>query len=287
MNWGKKDEVGALNEVTPDIVLSSLGMARKGKILSLGQTYEIGMPTVWFHGPFFYSTFRRAETSLEMFKEFKNKLGSTVCRYELSDHTGTHVDSLNHAATEYELYNGRDIRRMTTDSGTTHLGIETMPPVITRGIVLDFPSFFGTDILEPSFEITPKHIQSLAKKENINFRPGDAVLFYTGYCKLWIKDNATYLGNGPGPGVPAARWLARQRIAITGADTSSYEVVKKRTNQLFPCHQVLIKENGIHLVENLKLDELARSRAREFLFILSPLKLKGGAGSPVAPIAVI
>lgn len=287
MNWGKRDAVGALNEITPEVVLSSLKNVRKGKIMSLGQTYESNMPTVWFHGPFFYNTYRTAENCLEMFKNFKNKLGSTVCRYELSDHTGTHVDSLNHASTKYELYNGSDIRKITSDSGTTQLGIDTMPPVFTRGILLDFPSYFGVDILEPSFEITPKHLESVARKGNIHFKPGDAILFYTGYSKLWIKDNARYLGDGPGPGIPAARWLAKKRVGITGADTSSFEVVKKNSKQLFPCHQILIKENGIHLVENLKLDELAQAKVTEFLFVLSPLKFKGGAGSPVAPIAVI
>ncbi len=286
LNWGKRDEVGALNEITPDLVLSSLRNVRQGKVLSLGQPYQTDMPTVWFHGPFFYSTFRTPQNCLDMFKGFKNRLGSTICRYELSDHTGTHVDSLNHATTGFQLYNGRDIRKIVTDSGTTRLGIDTMPPVFTRGIFLDFPSFFGTDILEPSFEITPKHIESLAKNDSITLRPGDAVLFYTGYCRLWAKDNSRYLGNGPGPGIRAAKWLARHRVAITGADTSSYEVVKKKTNLLFPCHQVLIKENGMHLVENLKLDELARTRVKEFLFVLSPLRFKGGAGSPVAPLAV-
>ncbi len=287
MNWGKHDEIGALNEITPENVLSSLKYVKKGKVQSLGQIYETNMPTVWFHGPFFYSTFRTASNCLEMFKdEFKNELGSTVCRYELSDHTGTHVDSLNHAAVRYELYGGVDIRKISTDSGTTKLGIETMPPVFTRGVLLDFPSFFGLDILEPSFEIAPKHIEDICKKNNLTIMPGDAVLFYTGYCKSWGSDNAKYLGNSPGPGIRASRWLAKHRVSITGADTSSFEVVKERTDQLFPCHQILIKENGIHLVENLKLDNLAKEEVFEFLFVLSPLRFKGGAGSPVAPIAV-
>jgi kynurenine formamidase len=260
---------------------------KKGRVENLGQTLSMEMPMVWFHGPFFYSTFRNAKTCLEMFeKNFDNKLGSTVCRYELSDHTGTHVDSLNHAAEGYELYGGVDLRKITTDHGTTKLGIDTMPPVFTRGVLLDFPSFLGTNILEPDFEIMPKHIESLAKKEKISFRPGDAVLFYTGYCKLWAKDNSKYIEGGPGPGLSAAKWLVEHRVGITGADTSSFEFVKKKTRQLFPCHQVLIKQNGIHLVENLKLDSLAKARIKEFLFVLSPLKFKGGAGSPVSPIAV-
>jgi kynurenine formamidase len=281
------DEIGALKEITPNVVLSSLKYVKKGKVESLGQTFSTDMPTVWFHGPFFYSTFRNATTCLNMFKrDFDNKLGSTVCRYEFSDHTGTHVDSLNHAAEGYELYGGVDVRKISTDHGTTRLGIDTMPAVFTRGVLLDFPSFFGIDILEPSFEITPKHIESLARKQKISFGPGDAVLFYTGYSKLWAKDNQRYLSDNPGPGLLAAKWLVKHRVGITGADTSSYEVVKRKTRKLFPCHQILIKQNGIHLVENLKLDTLAKEGLKEFLFILSPLKFKGGAGSPVSPMAV-
>lgn len=287
MIQASKDEIGALSRITPDVVLSSLSCVKKGTVLPLGQIYDESMPTVWFHGPFFYSTFRTYESTIKMFeKDFRNKLGSLVCRYELSDHTGTHVDSLNHAAEEYELYGGIDSREILTSSGTTQLGIETMPPVFTRGILLDFPSFLGIDILEPSFEITPKLVTSLIERRKIKLKTGDALIFYTGYCKLWGKDNPKYLGLCPGPGLATAKWIAKQKISITGADTSSYEVVKQKTKDLFPCHQVLIKQNGIHLVENLKLDELAKERVTEFLFALSPLRFRGGAGSPVAPIAV-
>ncbi|MDG7002120.1 MAG: cyclase family protein [Nitrososphaerota archaeon] len=281
-----QSEVGALDRITPEVLLSSLKIVRQGRVTSLAQMYETGMPTVWFHGPFFYSTYRTVESCLKDFKEYTNRLGSTVCRYELSDHTGTHVDSLNHASVGYELYNGFDIRDIQTDSGTTHLGIDTMPPVITRGVLLDFPEHFGLDMLEEEYEITKNDIETLLKKTKSEIRPGDAVLFYTGYCKLWMKDNTKYLGNAPGVGVNAAKWLARMKIAVTGADTSSFDVVKANSKLLFPCHQVLIKEHGIHLVENLKLDEIANQKVREFMFVCTPLKIKGGAGSPVAPIAV-
>jgi Putative cyclase len=176
LNWGTNDEIGALNGITPDIILSSIRLVKKGKVLSLGQTYETNMPAVWFHGPFFYSTYRNAENCLKLFKEFRNELGSTVCRYELSDHTGTHVDPLNHAAKRYTLYNGFDIRKITTDSGTTKLGIDTMPPVFTRGILLDFPSFFGTSILEPSYEITPAAREQNTLRMEFRSRDSECIL---------------------------------------------------------------------------------------------------------------
>ena len=284
--WGEEDEVGALNEITPSVILSALKLVKKGRVLSLAQTYQVEIPTVPFHGPFFYSTFRTVQGCLDMFKDYPNRLGSTICRYELSDHTGTHVDSLNHASEGFELYNGVDARKVLTDSGTTRLGIETMPPVVARGILLDFPGYIGVDMLEPEHEITPAETKAVAKAANLRFMPGDVVLFYTGYCKLWMKDNAKYLNFPPGPGTSTARWLARRRVGMTGSDTSSFDVVKRQAKLLFPCHQILIKQNGVHIVENLRLDQLARTGVREFLFVCLPLKLKGGAGSPVAPIAV-
>ncbi len=284
--WGEEDEVGALNEVTPSVLCSALKLVKKGRVLSLAQTYQAEMPIVPFHGPFSYSTFRTVAGSLEMFKQYSNQLGSTICRYELSDHTGTHVDALNHASEGFELYNGIDARKILSDSGTTRLGIETMPPVMAKGIMLDFPRYFGVDMLDPEHEITPKETEAVAKEANLSFKPGDVVLFYTGYCKLWMKDNAKYLGSPPGLGTATARWLVTKRVGMTGSDTSSYDVVKRQTKLLFPCHQILIKQNGIHIVENLKLDQLARAGIYEFLFVCLPLKLKGGAGSPVAPVAV-
>lgn len=281
-----RSEVGALDQITSQKRISSTKLVKKGKVTSLAQAYETGMPTVWFHGPFFYSTFRTVDSCLKDFKEYTNRLGSTVCRYELSDHTGTHVDSLNHASVGYELFGGVDIRDIQTSSGTTSLGIDTMPPVLTRGILLNFPEYFGLNILEEEYEITPADISGLLMKNKLKIRSGDAILFYTGYCNLWMKDNSKYIGHSPGVGIDAAKYLAKMKIGITGADTSSYDVVKRDTRLLFPCHQVLIKEHGIHLVENLKLDELAREDVSEFMFVCTPLKIKGGAGSPVAPIAV-
>ena len=281
-----QSEVGAVERITPRILLSSLKIVKQGKVSSLAQCYENGMPTVSFHGPFFYSTYRTVDSCLRDFKEFPNRLGSTVCRYELSDHTGTHIDSLNHASVGYEMYGGFDIRDIQTTSGTTHLGIDKMPPVVTRGVLLNFPEYFGADILEEEYEITKDDVLALLKKSGLEIGSGDAVLFYTGYSKLWMKDNARYLGNAPGVGLDAAKWLARMKVSIAGADTLSFDVVKSKPKLLFPCHQVLIKENGIRLVENLRLNEIADQRVKEFLFVCTPLRINGGAGSPVAPIAV-
>ena len=133
----------------------------------------------------------------------------------------------------------------------------------------------------------PADFEGILKNKKMKIEPGDALLIYTGYSKLWMSDNARYLDLQPGPGKRAAQWIADKKVGITGADTASFDVVTPGTKELFPCHQVLITDHGIQLVENMKLDELALSGIDEFLFVMAPLKLKGGAGSPVAPFAVL
>jgi len=281
------DLTGALTLITPEVVRAALQYVRKGLVVSLAHTLENGMPIPDFHGPYVMTTHRTVEGTLRLFEGLnKNRLGSVVCRYELADHTGTHLDALNHASEGYEMYAGLDARDITTDTGTLKLGVDTLPPIVTRGVLLDFPSHYGVDMLDEEYEIQAEEVRGLLERYGVTLRRGDAVLFYTGFSKLWMKDNPKYLGYAPGVGEACAEWLAAQKISVAGSDTSSFDVVKKKSEKLFPCHQILIKRNGIPLVENLRLEELSKTGVHEFLFICTPLKFKGGAGSPVTPIAV-
>ncbi|PSN95064.1 hypothetical protein B9Q06_07070 [Candidatus Marsarchaeota G2 archaeon ECH_B_2] len=279
--------IGALSNITPEEVKGALQCVRRGLVVSLAHTLENGMPVPDFHGPFVMTTHRTVEGTLRLFEgSNKNRLGSVVCRYELADHTGTHIDALNHVSEGYEMYAGLDARDITTDTGTLRLGVDTLPPIVTRGVLLDFPSYYGIDTLDEEYEIRAEEVCGLLERYRLTLRRGDAALIYTGFSKYWMKDNAKYLGYAPGVGEACAEWLAAQKISIAGSDTSSFDVVKRNSEKLFPCHQILIKRSGIPLVENLKLEELARSGVYQFLFVCSPLKFKGGAGSPVTPIAV-
>ena len=121
----------------------------------------------------------------------------------------------------------------------------------------------------------------------MTLEPGDAVIVHTGWGRLWDKDVSRYVHGNPGIGVAAAEWLARANPMLVGADTAPIEVSPnpdKRVN--LPIHQIMLVVNGIHLLENLKLDELAAKRVYEFAFMLQPLKLQGATGSTVAPVAV-
>ncbi|MEM0120901.1 MAG: cyclase family protein [Thermoprotei archaeon] len=282
-----EEPIGALSFISPEVVLSAIQNVRKGEVLSLAQTLENGIPVPDFHGPFVMTTHRSVEGTLHLFEGINNnRLGSVVCRYELADHTGTHLDALNHASEGYEMYAGFDAREIVTDTGTLRLGVHTLPPIVTRGVLIDLPGYYGVDMLDEEYEIKPGEIQAVLAKHGVTLKRGDAALINTGFSKLWMKDNARYLGYPPGVGEDSAEWLAAHKISVAGTDTSSFDVVKRKSDKLYPCHQILIKRNGIPLIENLKLEELCKVGVYEFLFICAPLKFKGGAGSPVTPIAV-
>ncbi|TMI43436.1 MAG: cyclase family protein, partial [Betaproteobacteria bacterium] len=122
---------------------------------------------------------------------------------------------------------------------------------------------------------------------NLKLLPGDAVIIHTGWGKLYGKDNARFVKSTPGVGVAAAEWLAKQDPLLVGSDNWPVEVAPNPDKDLsLPVHQIFLVVNGIHILENLKLDELVAKRVYEFAFTMQPLKIYGASGSSVAPAAI-
>lgn len=277
-----------MNLQNPKSVIAALRLAKTGRVFSLAHTLEDGMPVNWFHQDFIYSTYRSAPEMLEFFSRTfanSNRITFTNLRMEMSDHTGTHIDGLNHAAIGNEFYNGVDTRKVTTARGTKKLGIETMPPLLSRGVLLDMTLNRRYDRREA---ITVADCHRVLAKEGASVKEGDTVLLYTGWERFWKADNQKFLASMPGIGVEAAEWLASRRVVAVGSDTQSVEIEpNENPSEDGVVHQILITKNGIHLIENLKLGELAGAKAYEFLFVCLPLKIRGGTGSPIHPIAVV
>ena len=100
------------------------------------------------------------------------------------------------------------------------------------------------------------------------------------------KDNVRYGKTSPGIGMAAGEWLLKQDPMLIAADNCCIEVRPSEPQQNLPVHGMMLIQNGVHLIENLKLDALAAARAYEFAFLVQPLKLKGATGSNVAPVAI-
>ena len=279
--WGAADERGSGNHMKAESVLRAARLVRTGEVVELGHVLNASMPI---------SATRRFDvhTKRTFMNKPSNRRGSNeeVLLSEIGQ-VGTQLDGFAHQTIEDKVYNCFKMDDIATRTGFTKVGIEKVGTLITRGVLIDVAALKGVDMLPDTYEITVGDLEQALQRQNQKLQPGDAVIIHTGWGKLWAKDNARYMKGNPGIGVQAAEWLAKQDPMLVGADTPPVEVSPNPDPQIsLPVHQIMLVVNGIHLLENLKLDDLAAKRVHEFAFMMQPLKLQGFTGSSVAPIAV-
>jgi kynurenine formamidase len=284
--------LGALNTLTTEKILSSLKTVKRGKVYRLGHLVHNDMPTrVSLHGPFSFFISQRVYDHRPPLREATtNKFGAALGRLEMTDHLGTHLDSLNHVSQDDKFYNGVDAFETTTPRGALKLGIETVPPIVTRGIMVDAASIHGKKVLEKGQPVKPEEVERFLAEKRLTVGSGDAFFVYTGVSTLWMETAkySEYFEASPGIGYELAKWLGSKDVSVVGADTPGTEVAPPEVKGTrLPVHQYLITKCGIRLIDNIKLDDLARDKVYEFLFVCSPLPIKGATASPVAPIALV
>jgi kynurenine formamidase len=279
--WGAGDERGSGNHMKPASVLRAVQLIKTGEVIEIAHVLNDKM--VINPGRKFDVTVKRT-----FMNDFSNRRGSNeeLVVSEIGQ-VGTQFDGFAHQSHEDSHYNCFKTGAIATRTGFTKLGIEKVGMLMTRGVLIDVAALKGVDTLPDTYEITPKDLQDALARQRMTLMPGDAVIINTGWNRLWGKDNARYVKSCPGIGVAAAEWLAKQDPMLVGADNWPVEVAPNPDPKLsLPVHQVLLVVNGIHLLENLKLDELAGKQVYEFAFIMQPLKAQGFTGSTVAPVAV-
>jgi kynurenine formamidase len=237
------------------------------------------MPHYPLHAPYLYSLSKKHG-------EHVNPGGSSSAAeaIALSTHVGTHIDALCHFSFNGKLYGGENPEGLQSYAGgVERFSVDTIEPIFRRGVLLDIARIEGVDVLPVDFMIEPQHLESAAK--GIEIHAGDVVLLRTGWSKYW-NDPAKFISqvHSPGPGLEGARWLSARKIFAAGSETAPFESVP---NPAMPVHAHLLVESGIHIIECLNLEELAESGAREFLFVASPLKIRGGTASPIRPVALV
>lgn len=279
--WGAGDERGSGNHMKPASVMRAAQLIKTGEVIEIAHVMNDKMP--------FFGT-RRFDVHVKrtFMNDFSNRRGSNeeVVISEIGQ-VGTQFDGFAHQTHEDSHYNCFKTGAISTRGGFTKLGIEKVGMLMTRGVLIDVAALKGVDTLPDTYEITIKDLQDALAKQRMTLQPGDAVLINTGWNKLWGKDNARYVKSCPGIGIAAAEWLARQDPMLIGADNWPVEVAPNPDPKLsLPVHQVALVVNGLHLLENLKLDELAAKQVYEFAFVMQPIKAQGFTGSTVAPVAI-
>jgi kynurenine formamidase len=279
--WGAGDERGAANLMSAETVLAASKLIRTGEVIELARTLAMDMPL--FGTRRFDIHTKRTGGPAGSNKRYTNE---ELVVAEIGQ-VGTQFDMFSHQSIDNKHYNCFATDEITSRNGFTKLGVEKIGAIYTRGVLIDVAASKGVDMLEGGYEITAKDLQEALTRQGTVLKRGDAVLIHTGYGKLWGVDNARYNGGTPGIGVGAAEFLARTDPVLFGADTYPVEVNPNPDKSLsLPIHQLALSVYGIFLLENMKLDELASRKAYEFAFVVQPLKIKGGTGSTVAPIAI-
>ena len=251
------------------------------KVYDLAQSYFIGMPHHPTHPPFLFSLVKKHG-------EFVGPAGhsSAADALALGAHVGTHIDALCHFSCGGKLYGGAEVATLQSyEGGVRKFSIDTVAPILRRGVLLDIAGLAGGGPLPDDFEITPAHLEEAVRAQKVAIRPGDAVLIRTGWS-VYFEDAKKFISevHGPGPALPGAQWLSGRGVFAVGSDTVAFE---KIPDAAMPVHVHLLVEKGIHIIECLNLEELAAARVYEFLFVALPLKIRGATGSPVRPVAVV
>lgn len=284
--WGPADEIGALNMMTDASRLDVLKQVASGKVYDLGVDLFVGMPNccgssgdptlqVWMtHTP-----------ARDTAKELVSYSGDGVSMYT---HSGTHIDTLNHFGLHGKIWNQVSAEDALGVRGWTKSGADKYPPIVARGVLIDVAKSKNVAHLPTSYAITVADLQEALKKQGTTLHPGDVVLTRTGIMTLW-PDQAEYrLEDQAGLSLEAAQWLVEgQKAMLLGADNFGVESFpSKDPNNFVPVHAYLLAERGVSLLEVVWLEDLAKDQVYEFLFIASPLKLRGGTASPIRPLAI-
>jgi len=279
--WGAGDERGSGNHMKPTSVLRATQLIKTGEVIEIAHVLNDKMPI----NP---ARTYNVTAKRTFMNDFSNRRGSNeeLVVSEIGQ-VGTQFDGFAHQSHEDSHYNCFKTGAIATRTGFTKLGIEKVGMLMTRGVLIDVAALKGVDTLPDNYEVTVKDLQDALARQRLTLMPGDAVIINTGWGRLWGKDNARYNKGNPGIGVAAAEWLAKQDPMLMGSDTAPVEISPNPDPKLsLPVHQIALVVNGIHLLENLKLDELSSKQVYEFAFIMQPLKAQGFTGSTVAPVAV-
>ena len=278
--WGAGDERGAANHMGPETVLRAAGLIRTGRVIELGQVLHGAIPLGGRHFDLYMKpTGAPAGSNLRASNEelVVTEMGQV----------GTQFDGFAHQTIGDSFYNCFDQNEVMTRDGFTRLGVENVGTLMTRGVLIDVAALKGVDMLPDTYEITVDDLQQALDRQGVALEPGDAVLIHTGWGVLWDTDGERFMATNPGIGVAAAEWLVEHDPMLLGADNQPIEVSPNPDPQVsLPIHQMMLVVHGIHLVERMRLDELAAAGVHEFAFVVQPLKIQGATGSTVVPVAI-
>jgi kynurenine formamidase len=282
--YGPDDEIGAAN------LMNAAGVLEAAKLIKTGKTYQLGVETNSKSPAYPPRTFNL--TVIQPGQAGGSGLGPTKTTY--NDDlitgwvgTGSQLDGLGHIGVDHVYYNCNKASDFAAADGLKKLGIEKLPPFVTRGIVLDMTAVFKQDPVAAGTPFNKKEIEDALTAQGIQIKKGDVVLFHTGWQAMAAKDAKAFMAGEPGLGKEGAEYLASKEVVAVGADQWALEVVPfEKGVGVFEVHQILLPRNGIFILENMNTAPLVADKAWEFMFVLGASRMTGGVQAIVNPIAI-
>jgi kynurenine formamidase len=265
----------------PATGLTAVRLIRTGEVIELGRGLRAGMPMP--------ATRRCALQTKRTVRNPQARPRGSNAEIVTTERgqVGTPLDGFAPQSQGDSLYNCFKISDTATRTGFTKLGIDTVGTLRARGMLLDVAGLQGVDPLPETYEITVQDVQQALQKPNLTLQPGDAVLIHTGWGRRGEQDQARDMKSASGRGVTAVEGLAHQDPRLVSADPGPVDGPPHPDAQLsLSVHQIMLAVHGISLLENLKLDDLTAKGIHAFTFVMPPLKIQGGTGSTVAPVAI-
>jgi kynurenine formamidase len=283
--FGPQDQIGALNNVTAAKTLAASKLVTRGKAYRLGIETNKNTPA--------YPPRTWAITVVQPGQTMGTTIGPNKATYNDDIITGwvgigSQIDGLGHLGIDNVYYNCNKASDFVKVDGLTKLGIETVPAIATRVVVLDMAGLLGANPVKEGTAFNRAEIEGALKKQGVKaIEKGDVVLFYTGWLKLIGKDDKRYGAGEPGLGVEGAKYLASLGVAMVGADTWAVEVLPgEKETGAFPVHQIFLASNGIYILENMNTEDMVKDKAWEAFFTLGPARITGAVQAIINPIAI-
>lgn len=275
--WGNEDQRGTLNLLNPDLVKEAADLIKTGRIYSLSVPLETEGPQ-WPQRPKMWRV-----TSY-----FNDETGSGFSGDALMmhSHSGTHIDALCHCWYDRKQYNGFSATEHVTSFGVTRNAIDNVPFIVGRAVLLDVATWKGVDHLNLGEQISASDLDKCAEAQATVVQAGDILLVRTGWMQLFSIDRKLFDSGEPGIDESTIPWLRERDIVAVGSDNHAVEVLSEIPPNELPVHMAAIRDLGVYLIENLDLEALASDKVYESFFIAAPLRLTGGTGSPINPIAI-
>lgn len=260
-------------------------LAQDVRIVELGHPHFTNMPCSPNHPGFRMTLIRRHG---DMMRPDGGSAANEII--VTGGHVGTHVDALSHVSHNGKLHGGVDAAEAQTGGAFKTLGADATPAMLCRGVLLDVAATHGVDTLPAGYGVTAEDLSAAADGAGVEVRAGDVALIRTGWARHF-GDPATYLGQThgvPGATPDAAQWLVERQVRATGADTTAYEQISAGAgHSILPVHRILLVDGGVYIIEHLNLEDASAQGLTEFAFVMAPLRIVGGTGSPIRPFAAV